>query len=83
MWSSGFSKKYFVVCNLLKTFTPAIKLTFGRNRFCKSAVYSLQTRIHFLKKSRDHVDNQLHLSKFMPNVSLNLYNVKKFVNNTW
>ena len=34
-------------------FTPAIKSIFGRNKFGKSSVQNLQTRIYFKKKSRD------------------------------
>ena len=47
------------------TFTPAIKLLFGRNRSGKRTVYNLQTRIHFKKRLRDQIDeiiDQLHLS---------------------
>ena len=40
----------------MSTFTAAIKLTFGWNRFGKKTEYNLQTRIHFYKKSRDQVD---------------------------
>ena len=38
------------MCNFLvemSTFRQAIKLTFGRNKFCKKKVQNLQTRIHF------------------------------------
>ena len=31
----------------MSTFTPATKMTFGRNKFGKTAMYNLQTRIHF------------------------------------
>ena len=40
----------------ISTFTTAIKLTFGWNRFGKKTEYNLQTRTHFYKKSRDQVD---------------------------
>ena len=68
MWTHDFSKKYFLVCNLLEmsTFMPAIKLTFVCNGFGKRTVYNLQARINFYKKSCDQVDkviDQYHLSK--------------------
>ena len=62
------------------TFTQTIKLIFGCNRFGKRTVYNLQTRIHFLKKTRDLVDkitDQLHLSKCIPNVSFKFKSCQK------
>ena len=67
------------------TFTQTIKLIFGCNRFGKRTVYNLQTRIHFLKKTRDLVDkitDQLHLSKCIPNVSFKFKSCQKIVNDT-
>ena len=53
----------------MPTFLPAIKLTFGWNRFGKRTMYNLQIRIYFYKKSHDQVDkiiDQLQLSKCIP-----------------
>ena len=75
MWSLDFFWKYFLVSNFLQeipTITQVIKLMYQSDRFCKSTVYNLQTRMHFLEKSHDYVDKiitQLHLLKGTPNVS--------------
>ena len=42
--------KHFLLSNFLiemSTFTSAMKLSFGRNRFGKRTMYNLQTKIHF------------------------------------
>ena len=50
-----------------------MKLTNEHNKFGKRTVQNLQTRTHFLKRSRnpaDQIIDQLYLSKIIPNVSL-------------
>lgn len=50
MWSHSFSWKGSLVCNSLfetAASSPAMKLRFGSNKFGKSAVCNLQTRIFF------------------------------------
>ena len=54
MWSRDFFLEIISGVQLLtiemSTFTPAIKLTFGHNRFGRRAVCNLQTRIQFSEK---------------------------------
>ena len=69
---SGTSYNVLKLLVELSTFKQAIKLIFWRNKFGKRTVQNVQTRIHFLKKSRNQVDkiiDQLHLSKSIPKVS--------------
>ena len=50
MWLLDFFWKYFLVCNFLlakSTSAQTMKLTFGRNKFGKRTLYSLQTKIQF------------------------------------
>ena len=65
------------VCNSFLVDTSKLKqarkLTFWCNKFDKTAVQKLPTRIHLLKKSRDQVYKiigRLHLSKSIPYVNL-------------
>ena len=62
MWSHEFSWKYFLVCNSLlemSASTQTMNLKFGRYRFGKITVDSLQTKICFQQKGRgqSHVES--------------------------
>ena len=71
----SFSGTFYNVCNLLveiSAFKRSMKLTNEHNKFGKRTVQNLQTRTHFLKRSRnpaDQIIDQLYLSKIIPNVS--------------
>ena len=72
------------MCNFLfeiSTFKQAIKLTFGRNKFGRWTVFSLQTRIHFLEKVTyeqiDKIIDQFYLSKNIISVTFNFISFKK------
>ena len=73
-----FLKLFYNVYNFIveiSMFKQSITLTIGHNKFDKRTVQNLQTRTHFLKKSRNQVDqiiDQLHLSKSIPNVTFKL-----------
>ena len=81
-----FPGTFYNVCNLLvqvSTFEQVLKLTFGRNKFGKRTVQSLQTRIKKKKKSLDQVDESLanFIYQKVSQCKFQTHIIKKLINN--